>query len=98
MTYFKFKFNITLEPVDVRAVIDANSIKWKPTDAQCIEILEEAYRKTDEVGLSESSILWAIEKRLDFDDFCKEELNEEPRKPHLLQYDSDTKEWVRDLY
>ncbi len=65
MTYFKFKFNITLEPVDVRAVIDANSIKWKPTDAQCIEILEEAYRKTDEVGLSESSILWAIEKRLE---------------------------------
>jgi len=71
-------FTITLEPVDVRAVIDANNIKWKPTDAQCIDILEEAYRiscKTNEVGLSESTILWAIEEHLDFDDFCKEELN-----------------------
>ena len=70
---------ITLEPMDVLAVIEANSIKWKPTDAQCIDILEVAYRKTDEVGLSESAILWAIEEQLDFDDFCKEELNEEPR-------------------
>jgi len=67
-------FTITLEPMDVLAVIEANSIKWKPTDAQCIDILEVAYRKTDEVGLSESSILWAIEEQLDFDDFCKEEL------------------------
>lgn len=83
----KLQFNVTLEPVDVRAVIDANNIKWKPTDVQCIDILEEAYKKTDEVGLSESSILqsietaivWAIEEQLDFDDFCKEELNEEPR-------------------
>ena len=72
-------FTITLEPVDVRAVIAANNIKWKPTDAQCIDILEEAYQTTDEVGLSESAILWAIEEQLDFDDFCKEELNEEPR-------------------
>ncbi len=72
-------FTITLEPMDVLAVIEANSIKWKPTDAQCIDILEVAYRKTDEVGLSESAILWAIEEQLDFDDFCKEELNEEPR-------------------
>ena len=76
MTYFKF--NMTLEPVDVRAVIDANDIKWKPSDAQCIDILEEASRKS-EIGLSESDILWAIEEQLDFDDFCKEELNEEPR-------------------
>ena len=83
----KLSFNLTLEPMDVLAVIEANSIKWKPTDAQCIDILERAYRKTDEVGLSESSILqsietaivWAIEEQLDFDDFCKEELNEEPR-------------------
>ena len=70
---------ITLEPMDVLAVIEANSIKWKPADAQCSDILEVAYRKTDEVGLSESAILWAIEEQLDFDDFCKEELNEEPR-------------------
>ena len=74
-------FTITLEPVDVRAVIEANSIKWKPSDAQCIDILEEAYRKTDEVGLSESDILWAIEKQLDFDDFCKEEF-EQPSLPY----------------
>jgi hypothetical protein len=76
MTYFKF--NITLEPVDVRAVIEANNIKWKPSDAQCIDILEEASRKS-KIGLSESDILWAIEEQLDFDDFCKEELNGEPR-------------------
>ena len=72
-------FTITLKPVDVRAVLDANNINWTPTDAQCFDILEVAYRKTDEVGLSESSILWAVEEQLDFDDFCKEELNEEPR-------------------
>ena len=74
----KLAFNLTLEPVDVRAVIEANNIKWKPSDAQCIDILEEASRKS-EIGLSESDILWAIEEQLDFDDFCKEELNEEPR-------------------
>jgi len=74
----QFKFNMTLEPVDVRAVIEANDIKWKPSDAQCLDILEEAYRKS-EIGLSASDILWAIEEQLDFDDFCKEELNEEPR-------------------
>ena len=90
----KLQFNVTLEPVDVRAVIDANNIKWKPTDVQCIDILEEAYKKTDEVGLSESSILqsietaivWAIEEQLDFDDFCKEELNEEPRLARRVDY------------
>ena len=73
--FYSNKFNLTLEPVDVRAVIEADNIKWKPSDAQCIDILEHAYRKTDEVGLSESAILWAIEEQLDFDDFCKEELN-----------------------
>ncbi len=76
---YELSFNLTLEPVDVHAVLDANNIKWKPTNAQCLDILEVAYRKTDEVGLSESAILWAIEEQLDFDDFCKEELNEEPR-------------------
>ena len=71
MAFFKLQFNMTLEPVDVRAVIEANNIKWKPSDAQCIDILEEAYRKS-EIGLSASDILWAIEEQLDFDDFCKE--------------------------
>jgi len=69
----KLAFNVKLEPVDVREVIGANSIKWEPSDAQCIDILEAAYRKTDEVGLSESAILqsietailWAVEEQLE---------------------------------
>ena len=69
----ELQFNVTLEPADVRAVIEVYNIKWKPSDAQCIDILEEAYRKC--VSRINSDILWAIEEQLDFDDFCKEELN-----------------------
>lgn len=71
----KLAFNLTLEPIDVRAVIDANNIKWEPSDAQCIDILEVAYKRTDEVGLSESVILWAVEEQL-------EELNVEAPLPY----------------